>query len=77
VKRDGVRARRDFWTDEQEQGRTLGVAYDYPRRPNESALMYAERIAILAGLMPASRAAFHENSKLEPVPQNFPREELV
>jgi hypothetical protein len=77
VKREGVRAHREFWTDEQEQGRTLGVAYDYPRRPDEPTLMYAERLAILAGLMAASRAAFHENSKLEPLPQNFPREELV
>ncbi len=64
MKREGVRAHREFWTDEQEQGRTLGVAYDYPRRDGEPALMYAERIAILAGLMPASRAAFVENSRL-------------
>lgn len=44
-----VRAHRDFWTDEMEQGRTLGVVYDNPRRPNEGTLQYAERVAILAG----------------------------
>ncbi len=58
---------REFWTDELEQGRTLGVCYDYPRRQGEPTLAYAERIAILAGLMPASRAAFRENESLEPL----------
>lgn len=67
----GPRANRQFWTNDREQGKTLGVVLDHPRRPGEGSVQYMERVAILAGLMPASRASFGPNRALaegEPEP---------
>ena len=61
-----IRQGRDFWTNEQEQGRTLGVVYDNHRGQTEGTLQYAERIAVLAGLLSPGKASFAENRTLEP-----------
>lgn len=63
------RAKRDFWSDETEQAHTLAITYDYPPGTKEGTLQYVERVAVLAGLMPAGRAAFSENRELSAIPR--------
>ena len=54
-----------FWRNGAEAQVAQAVAHDYPRQPGEGPIHYAERLAILSGLMRREDAVYCAGEALE------------
>jgi hypothetical protein len=55
---------RQFWRYPEQREITEDVVRHHPRRTDEGIVEYAERVAILAGLMPVGKAVYATNKRL-------------
>jgi hypothetical protein len=55
---------RMFWRYPEQREITEDVVSHNPRRTGEGIIEYAERIAVLAGLMPVGAAVYASNKRL-------------
>lgn len=55
---------RNFWRYPEQREITEDIVRHNPRRTDEGIVEYAERVAILAGLMPVGSAVYATNKRL-------------
>jgi hypothetical protein len=67
---------RQFWRYPEQREITEDVVKHHPRRAGEGIVEYAERIAILAGMMPVGAAVYATNKRLGRADAPEPVEDL-